>query len=423
MQTAPKSFRCHIGIYGRRNVGKSSLMNLVTRQEVSIVSHKAGTTTDPVEKPMEFLPLGPVLFIDTAGIDDSGDLGKLRIEKTKKIFDRTDLAVIVTEANVWGEFEEHLMLEFTERKIPLVIVLNKIDLYPVDSAIVNRFGQKHCIALSTKDSSSLAAFRKAILAAAPEELFNNPVILRDILNPKEIAIQVMPIDKEAPKGRLLLPQVQALRDSLDGSSISIVVKESELKDALDALKAPPKLVVTDSSVFHLIKDIVPKNVWLTSFSILFSRLKGDLVSQTLGALTLKQLKPGDKVLISEACSHHPIEDDIGRVKIPRWIKQYVGGEIDFTIKQGHDFPTNLQEYKLVVFCGSCMFNRREVLSRILACHEAGVPCTNYGLVIAFCLDMLERVLEPFPEAVAAYRAVCEENTLRKFNHVKSTSYK
>jgi len=396
---APKSFRCHIGIYGRRNVGKSSLMNMITRQQVSIVSKEAGTTTDPVEKAMEFLPLGPVLLIDTAGTDDIGDLGKLRIEKTKKIFDRTDLAVLVTEANVWTEFEEKILQEFTKRKVPIVIVLNKIDLYPVDPTIIERFGKKHCVVLSTQNPDSLMLLRKAILEIAPEEFFNNPVILRDILGPKEIAIQVMPIDKEAPKGRLLLPQVQALRDSLDGDAISIVVKESELQEAFNALKVPPKLVVTDSSVFHLVKDIVPKNVWLTSFSILYSRLKGDLVSQTLGALTLKNLVPGNKVLISEACSHHPITDDIGRVKIPHWINQYVGGELDITIQQGHDFPANLKDYHLVILCGSCMFNRREILSRIMLCHEAGVPCTNYGLVIAFCLNMLERVLEPFPEAL------------------------
>lgn len=400
MQPAPKSFRCHIGIYGRRNVGKSSLMNLITRQQVSIVSKEAGTTTDPVEKAMEFLPLGPILLIDTAGIDDIGDLGQLRIEKTKKIFDRTDLAIIVTEANTWTKFEENILQEFTHRRIPILVILNKIDLYPADQTIVNRFG-KHCVALATKDTESLISLRKALLGIAPEELFNNPIILRDILGPKEIVIQVMPIDKEAPKGRLLLPQVQALRDSLDGSAISLVIKESEMQEALDALKQPPKLVVTDSSAFHLIRDIVPKNVWLTSFSILYSRLKGDLLSQALGALALKKLLPGDKVLISEACSHHPIQDDIGRVKVPRWINQYVGGELDITIKQGHDFPNNLKDYKLVILCGSCMFNRRETLSRIILCQEAGVPCTNYGLLIAFCLNMLKRVLEPFPEVLQA----------------------
>ncbi len=399
MQRAPKSFRCHLGIYGRRNVGKSSLMNLVTRQPVSIVSNEAGTTTDPVEKAMEFLPLGPVLFIDTAGIDDSGDLGKLRVEKTKKIFDRTDLAIIVTEANIWTEFEEGIFQEFKQRNIPTVIILNKIDLHPVDQTIVERFGKKSCITISTQDPTHIALFRKAILETVPEDFFNNPIILRDLLGPKEIAIQVMPIDKEAPKGRLLLPQVQALRDSLDGNVISLVVKESELQDAFDSLKKPPKLVVTDSSVFHLIKDIVPKNIWLTSFSILYSRLKGDLISQTLGTLALRKLVPGDKVLISEACSHHPITDDIGRVKIPRWLNQYVGGELDITVKQGHDFPSNLKDYRLVILCGSCMFNRREILSRIMLCHEAGVPCTNYGLAIAFCLNMLERVLEPFPAAL------------------------
>ncbi len=398
-QPTPKSFRCHVGIYGRRNVGKSSLMNLITCQQVSIVAKEAGTTTDPVEKAMEFLPLGPVLFIDTAGIDDVGELGQLRVEKTTRMFDRTDLAIIVTEANVWTEFEERILQEFNRRQIPTLIVLNKVDICSVNQKIVERFNKKNWIAITTQEPASLMVFKKALLAIAPEELFTNPVVLRDLVGPKEIAIQVMPIDKEAPKGRLLLPQVQALRDALDGAAISLVVKETELKDAFKALTILPKLVVTDSSVFHLIKDIVPRNVWLTSFSILYSRLKGDLISQTQAVLTLKKLVPGDKILISEACSHHPIGDDIGRVKIPRWLNQYVGGELDITIKQGHDFPSNLKDFRLVILCGSCMFNRREVLSRIMLCEEAGVPCTNYGLIIAFCLNMLDRVLEPFPEAL------------------------
>ena len=403
MQSAPKSFHLHIAIYGRCNVGKSSLMNLVTRQEVSIVAKEAGTTTDLVEKAIEFLPLGPVLFIDTAGIDDIGDLGKLRVAKTEKIFDRTDLAMLVTEANIWTEFEEKIFQEFNKRKIPLLIVLNKTDIYPVDKNIVGRFGDKICIALSTKDPTALNLIRKTLLAIAPSEFFDNPIIIRDLLEPKDILIQVIPIDKEAaPKGRLLLPQVQTIRDALDGSVISLVVRESELVEAFSSLKKLPKLVVTDSSAFHLVKDIVPKNVWLTSFSILYARLKGDLISQVAGALAIKQLAPGDKVLIGEACSHHPTLDDIGRVKIPRLLNKYAGGDLDTVITQGHDFPSDLKDYRLVILCGSCIFNRREVLNRILLCQEAGVPCTNYGLVIAFCLNILDRVLEPFPEALREY---------------------
>ena len=405
MQSVPKSLRLHIAVYGRRNVGKSSLMNLVAGQEVSIVTKEAGTTTDSVEKAIEFLPLGPVLFIDTAGIDDIGDLGKLRVAKTEKIFDRTDLAILVTEANIWTEFEKKIFQEFNKREISLLIVLNKIDLYPIDKNIVGRFGDKICIALCTKDPTSLNLIRKALLAIAPPEFFNNPIIIRDLLEPKDIVIQVIPIDKDAaPKGRLLLPQVQTIRDVLEGSAISLVVRDSELEEALTSLKKLPKLVVTDSSAFHLIKDIVPKNVWLTSFSILYARLKGDLITQVAGTLAIKQLAPGDKVLIGEACSHHPTLDDIGRVKIPRLLNKYVGGNLDIVTTQGHDFPSDLKDYRLVILCGSCMFNRREVLSRILLCQEAGIPCTNYGLTIAFCLNMLERVLEPFPEALKKYES-------------------
>ena len=405
MEPTPKSFRLHIGLFGRRNVGKSSLLNAITRQYVSIVSDIAGTTTDPVEKPMEFLPLGPVLFIDTAGIDDIGSLGQLRVEKTQKVFDRTDLGILVTEANIWGEFEDRIVKELERRKIPIVVVLNKIDLYPPDKRITQSLSQNkniHVVEISIKSNLGILDFRKMILTAAPEAFFNNPVILRDLVEPKGMVIQVMPIDKEAPKGRLLLPQVQAIRDVLDGDALTLVVKETEYTDALLALKHPPKLVVTDSSAFAQIAKETPKDILLTSFSILYARLKGDLVSQVIDTLTLDQLKPGDKVLISEACSHHPITDDIGRVKIPRWLNQYVNGELDIHVVQGHDFPKDLNTYKFVVHCGACMFNRREVLSRILLCREAGVPCSNYGLIIAYCLGIFERVLEPFPEALRAY---------------------
>jgi len=401
--STPKSFRLHIGLFGRRNVGKSSLLNAMARQQVSIVSEYAGTTTDPVEKPMELLPLGPVLFIDTAGIDDLGKLGELRVDKTKKIFDRTDLGVIITEANIWGEYEQHILTELQRRDIPVIVILNKIDIEQPSSSVLNELEGICVVPMSTKLNEGILDFRQAILDTAPEYFFNNPVILRDIIAPKEIAIHVMPIDKEAPKGRLLLPQVQAVRDMLDGDAISIVVKESELQESLDALKEKPKLVVTDSSAFHLVDKIVPKDILLTSYSILFARFKGDLVSQVIDTLAIDQLKPGDKVLISEACSHHPIADDIGRVKIPRWINEYVGGDLDLHVVQGHDFPSDLETYKLVIHCGACMFNRREVLSRLLLCREAGVPCTNYGLLIAYCLGIFERVLEPFPAAMEAYQ--------------------
>ena len=397
MQSVSKGSRCHIGIYGRRNVGKSSLINLITQQEVSIISAQAGTTTDYVEKTMEFLPLGPVLFIDTAGLDDEGDLGKARINKTKRLFDRTDLALLVTEADVWTDFEEQLLKEFKQRDIPTIIVLNKIDTHKVDQNIVNRFEHNHCISITTRNKSSIQLIREAILAVAPNEFFVSKQLVGDLLNPGDIVIYVIPIDSEAPKGRLLLPQVQALRDSLDKNAISIVVKLEELKQVLSYLKVKPKLVIVDSSTLGEVKNIIPKNILLTSFSILYSRLHGDLAIQAAGAMAIDKLIPGDQVLISESCSHHPIGEDIGRIKIPRWLKNHAGGKLDISVIQGHDFPTDLADYKLVILCGSCMINRKEVLQRIVLCKNAGVPCTNYGLVIAHCSNILARVLEPFSE--------------------------
>lgn len=404
MQNTPKGFRLHIGIFGRRNVGKSSLLNMITRQQVSIVSEHAGTTTDPVDKPMEILPLGPVLFIDTAGIDDEGALGELRIQKTRKTFDRTDLGVIVTEANHWGDFEEHLLEELQARKVPVLVVLNKTDLYAPSSAII-----KFCEAskipfvnISTKDENSISIFRQALLDNAPEDFINNPAILRDLVPENEFAILVTPIDKEAPKGRLILPEVQTIRDLLDGNAFCIVTQQHQLKKALETLKTPPKIVVTDSQCFKEVAAITPKDIHVTGFSVLFARFKGDLVSQTIAAASIDKLKPGDKVLISEACSHHPIKDDIGREKIPRWLQEYVGGELDIKVVQGLDFPEDLPSYKLVVHCGACMFNRRLVLNRLLHCKKAGVPFTNYGLVIAYSLGIFERALEAFPEALEAY---------------------
>ncbi len=406
MQEVSRGLRCHIGIFGRRNVGKSSLMNLITRQHVSIVSEQAGTTTDSVEKAMEFLPLGPVVFIDTAGIDDEGALGALRIEKTRRVFMRTDLAILVTEANVWTRFEEELMEEFKRREIPVIIALNKTDLYAVDQSIVEHCGEKRCVALSTKNQNSIQALRKVILNSLPENFFDSCELVKDLLGTKEIVIFVIPIDNEAPRGRLLLPQVQVIRDALDGHAISLIIREEELQATLDSLAVVPKLVVTDSSIFHRVKDRVPAHISLTSFSILFSRLKGNLPVQAMGALAIKHLVPGDRVLISESCTHHPIGDDIGRNKIPRWLSEYVGGSLAIDIIQGHDFPDNLSSYKLVILCGSCMFNRREVLNRIVLCQDAGVPCTNYGLAIALCSDIWERVLEPFPDLLKLLQTDC-----------------
>lgn len=396
--------RLHIGLFGRRNVGKSSLLNAIVRQQVSIVSEHAGTTTDPVEKPMELLPVGPVLFIDTAGIDDEGALGRLRIDKTRKTIDRVDLAVIVTDGQ-WTNFETKLLDELIERNLPVAVVFNKVDTMRPDAEILALLESQKIRTVQTSclQNQGILDFRQVLLDMAPAEFIDSPAIVGDIVGPGQTAVLVVPIDKEAPKGRLILPQVQTIRDLLDTDAMCIVVKERELRAALDNLKQPPKVVVTDSQAFLKVAADTPPDVLMTSFSILYSRFKGDLVTQTLGAIAVEYLKPGDNVLVAEACSHHPIGEDIGRVKIPRWLTQYVGGKLNFTTVQGQDFPDDLSPYKLVIHCGACMWNRRTMLNRILKCRKIGVPITNYGLVIAYSLGIFKRALQPFPAALEAYK--------------------
>lgn len=405
MQNTPKGYRLHIGIFGRRNAGKSSLLNAMTRQQVSIVSDVAGTTTDPVEKPMELLPVGPVLFIDTAGIDDAGALGQLRVQKTRQVFDRTDVGIIVAAGGEWGEFEEGILRELQSRQVPVVAVFNKADLARPTADLADRLKASKAGVVHTVASrgEGVLDLREAIIQAAPDDFINSPHILGDLVPAGELAVLVVPIDLEAPKGRLILPQVQAIRDTLDVDAYCMVVKERELRDALDRLKRPPVLVVTDSQGFLKVAGDTPNEIPLTSFSILFARFKGDLNEFVRGAVAIDRLKPGDRVLMAEACSHHPIGEDIGRVKIPRWLTQYVGGKLEFSTMQGHDFPEDISSYKLVVHCGSCMWNRREMLSRILRCRDAGVAITNYGLAIAYSLGIFERALGPFPAALEAYR--------------------
>jgi len=405
MQKTPKGFRLHIGIFGRRNVGKSSLLNVLTRQTVSIVSEVAGTTTDPVEKPMELLPIGPVLFIDTAGVDDVGTLGDMRMARTKKIFDRTDLAIIVTSGKGWGTFEEALIKEFKERNVPAIIVFNKVDLTPPGTDLLDLLNNEKYPVIQTVATvaNGIYDLREAIIRKTPQDIINSPVIIRDLIQAGELAILVVPIDKEAPKGRLILPQVQTIRDILDSNAYCMVVKEHELRNAFQRLNSKPAIVVTDSQAFLKVAADTPGDVLMTSFSILFARVKGNLSEFVRGAMVIEDLKPGDNVLIAESCSHHPITDDIGTVKIPNWLKQYVGGKINFNHAQGHDFPEDLQKYKLIIHCGSCMFNRREVLSRIMHAKRAGVPITNYGLTIAYSLGIFERALSPFPDVLEMYR--------------------
>lgn len=383
-----KSFRLHIGVFGKTNVGKSSLLNKITNQEISIVSEIAGTTTDVVEKSMELLPIGPVTFLDTAGLDDTSELGFQRVEKTMKVLNRIDIAIIVCDNRGLDCHENKLIEKLDELKIPYLIVVNKCD---IEKPILD----KEALYTSVKDDNQLVfKFKNALIKLLPDEFVNTPKIAGDLIEPKSTVILVTPIDKEAPKGRLILPQVQTIRDLLDSDCLSYVVKESELKDALANLKTPPALVITDSQAFRQVSEIVPENIPLTSFSILFARLKGDLTEFVKGANYIDSLQDGDMVLILESCTHHAIEDDIGRVKIPNLLRKKTGKNLVIHNYAGHDFP-DLKDYKLIIHCGACMTNRREILSRILIANKANVPITNYGIAISYCLGILPRATEIF----------------------------
>jgi [FeFe] hydrogenase H-cluster maturation GTPase HydF len=407
MRKTPRANRLHIALFGRRNAGKSSLLNALTRQDVSIVSHVAGTTTDPVEKPMELLPIGPVVFIDTAGIDDCGALGQMRVQKTRKVFDRADVAMLVCPAGQWTEFEQQIVDQLRERATPVIVVFNKADCATPAPPLVDELQALETPVVQTVATTGRGVLdlREALIAAAPKDFLDPPAIVADLVPAGEMAILVVPIDMEAPKGRLILPQVQTIRDLLDGDAYCMVVKERELRDALGRLNRPPALVVTDSQAFLRVAADTPHAIKMTSFSILFARAKGDLPEFVHGAMAIDRLQSGATVMVCEACTHHPIGDDIGRVKIPRWLRQYVGGELQFQHYQGHDFPDHLDGIDLIVHCGSCVHNRREMLSRILKARRAGVPITNYGMTIAYTLGIFERALEPFPAALAEFERV------------------
>ncbi len=396
MRRTPQGLRLHIGLFGRRNVGKSSLLNAMTRQAVSIVSDVAGTTTDPVEKPMELLPIGPVVFIDTAGIDDHGALGAQRIQRTRRVFDRTDVAVLVAEAGLWGEFEEDILHLFLEREQPVIVVFNKTDLAKISLRLTTRLAENDVpmVRAVACNGEGVDALRLALVSCVPDEFLYPPPLLGDLVPPGEPVLLVTPIDKEAPKGRLILPQVQAIRDTLDHDAWVVVVRENQLDAAMDSLRRPPALVVTDSQVFGPVAERIPPEIHLTSFSILQARVKGDLGELVRGAEAIDNLAPGDRVLVAEACTHHPIEEDIGTVKIPCWLEDRVGGSLRFDHVRGRDFPEDVGPYRLVIHCGACMWNRRSMLSRILACRAAGVPITNYGIAIAAMHGILERVTRP-----------------------------
>ncbi len=398
MQKTPKSLRLHIALFGRTNVGKSSFLNLVAGQDVAIVSSQPGTTTDVVEKPMELLPIGPVVFLDTAGIDDTTALGEKRIGRTEKVFDRADVILLLHEGDRVTEFEERVAAKAEEKKIPVVRIANKIDLAdPTGWA-----GLKvNSTDLSLRDQV-LASLKAELLRVCPDEFITPPPLMGDLLKPGGLAMLVVPIDLQAPKGRLILPQVSTIRDALDSDAATLVCKEREYAHMLSMLSRKPDVAICDSQmVLKMVAD-TPPEIPCTTFSILFARLKGDLRKFAMGAAAIDRLEPGDKVLIAESCSHHALEDDIGRVKIPRWLRQYVGVDVEIDVYSGRDFPDNLSEYKLAVQCGGCMQNRREVLSRIEKCESAGVPITNYGLCISQTQGVLKRVLSPFPAALDAY---------------------
>jgi [FeFe] hydrogenase H-cluster maturation GTPase HydF len=398
MKTTPKSLRLHIALFGRTNVGKSSFLNLITGQEVSIVSEQPGTTTDVVEKTMELLPIGPVVFIDTAGLDDESILGGKRVAKTEKVFDRADVILLICEGDQFGEFEQAVTARAEKQGTPVIRVENKSDLSDASDA--------SDLSCNSTDLASrekvLSALKARLLAGCPDEFIQPPPLVGDLVRPGGIAVLIVPIDLQAPKGRLILPQVSTIRDALDNDAATLVVKEREYTHMLNQLKTPPDLVVCDSQVVLKMTGDTPPEIPCTTFSILFARLKGDLPKFAAGAAAIDALADGDRVLIAESCSHHAAEDDIGRVKIPRWLRQYCGCVLQIDVYAGRDFPDNLSEYSLVVQCGGCMHNRREILSRIEKCEAAGVPITNYGLCIAQTQGVLKRVLSPFPSALDAY---------------------
>lgn len=395
-----KSLRLHIGIFGKTNVGKSAFLNRITNQDISIVSEIAGTTTDVVEKSMELLPVGAVVFLDTAGINDTTALGKERIEKTMKVINRTDVAVIICDYKGFDEYEIGLVKKFEELKIPYMVVVNKSDVEEISDVALEKIksvvGENTPIlkTSATSDKEIVFKFKAKLVKMLPEDFVNSPKIVGDLVPPKSTVILVIPIDKEAPKGRIILPQVQTIRDLLDSDCLSYSVKVSELAEAINNLKESPALVVTDSQAFREVSQIVPENIPLTSFSILFARLKGDLKAFAEGAKAIDELKDGDKVLILESCTHHAIEDDIGRVKIPNLLLKKTGKNLVIDNYAGHDLP-DISKYNLIIHCGACMTNRREVLSRILLANENGIPITNYGMTISYCLGIMDRAMKIF----------------------------
>ncbi len=391
METIAKSNRIHIGVFGKRNAGKSSLVNSLTNQNMSLVSDIPGTTTDPVSKSIEILPLGPVVIHDTAGIDDSGELGELRVKKTYDIIKKIDVAIVVYDITIgFDKFESEIINLLLEKGIPYLLVANKID---KDNKYVKNEGT---IYVSAALNEGLDMLKEELGKISPRSILETNKLVGDLINKGDFVVLVTPIDSAAPKGRIILPQQQVLRDVLDHGAIGIVTKETELEDTLKSLGKEPALVITDSQAFGYVKKIVPEDTNLTGFSVLFARFKGDLDYLVEGAKHIEKLKEGSKILISEACSHHRQQDDIGTVKIPKWLKEKTGIEnLQFEYSSGSGFPENLSEFDLVVHCGACMINQKEFISRIEVSKEACVPMVNYGVLIAYVTGILERSLRVF----------------------------
>lgn len=401
MNQTPASERVHISFFGKRNAGKSSVINAVTGQDLAIVSSVMGTTTDPVYKTMELLPLGPVMVIDTPGIDDEGELGALRVRKSYQVLNKTDIAILVIDSTAGkGEEELELIHRFHKKGIPYLIVYNKIDLLSTekikDLAMSVRAGE---VLVSASDGMNIQELKEKIASLKPEDTHKYPLI-QDLIEPLDLVILVVPIDKAAPKGRLILPQQQTIRDILERGALSLVVRDTELKSTLDHFLAQgvcPKLVVTDSQAFARVSKAVPENITLTSFSILFARYKGELETQLKGIAALSSIEDGDRILIAEGCTHHRQCGDIGTCKMPEWIRNYTGKKPVFEFTSGTEFPDDVSSYKMVVHCGGCMLNEREMKYRIACCQDQGVPITNYGILIAQVTGILKRSLGPFPE--------------------------
>ena len=401
MNQTPASERVHISFFGRRNAGKSSVINAITGQDLAIVSSVKGTTTDPVYKTMELLPLGPVMIIDTPGIDDEGELGALRVKKSYQVLNKTDIAILIVDSTTGKTDADYALISrFIHKKIPYLIVYNKIDLLTDQEVYDLAFStRKEEVLVSVAANMNIHELKEKIASMKPEDSHKYPLI-GDLINPEDLVILVVPIDKAAPKGRLILPQQQTIRAVLERGGLSLVVRDTELKSTLEFFRSrgiKPKLVVTDSQAFARVSKDTPEDITLTSFSILFSRYKGELDAQLLGANALSTVKDGDRILISEGCTHHRQCDDIGTYKLPKWIKEYTGKEPVFEFTSGTEFPDDVTSYKMVIHCGGCMLNEREMKYRIASCQDQNVPITNYGIAIAQMTGILKRSLEPFPE--------------------------